>query len=154
MRRQEDESAANVCWPQNARLAKKAFSSHVRAYATHPSSEKQFFHVKNLHLGHLAKAFGLREAPAGIGGGAGKAKAAGKASPEKSTVGRKRKKDQIRTAAEPSSDEDEEKLNRRPKIQRSGRAIDGKGLHGPKAVTGSDFNLASTSALEAMLKRK
>jgi ATP-dependent RNA helicase DDX31/DBP7 len=40
-----------------------AFSSHIRAYATHPSQEKRFFHVKNLHLGHMAKAFGLREPP-------------------------------------------------------------------------------------------
>lgn len=61
---------------QNASLARRAFSSHVRAYATHPSDEKRFFHVKNLHLGHLAKTFGLREAPvnvgvsgAGVGGG-------------------------------------------------------------------------------------
>lgn len=102
----------------------------------------------------MAKAFGLREAPAGIGGGAGKPKAIAKGSPEKPTVGRKRKKDQVQAVQELSSDEDEEKLIRRPKIQRSGRAIDGKGLHGPKASTGKDFNLASTSALEAMLRRK
>lgn len=125
----------------------------MRAYATHPSNEKQFFHVKNLHLGHMAKAFGLREAPAGIGGGGGKQKDT-KASADKPTVGRKRKKDQVKIVEEPSSDEDEEILNRRPKIQRSGRALDGKGLHGPKASTGKDFNLASTSALEAMLRRK
>lgn len=35
----------------------------MRAYATHPSDEKHLFHVRNLHLGHLAKAFALREAP-------------------------------------------------------------------------------------------
>lgn len=35
----------------------------MRAYATHPSSEKQIFHVRNLHIGHLAKSFALREAP-------------------------------------------------------------------------------------------
>lgn len=35
----------------------------MRAYATHPSSEKQLFHIRHLHLGHLAKAFALREAP-------------------------------------------------------------------------------------------
>ncbi|OAV99774.1 hypothetical protein PTTG_00462 [Puccinia triticina 1-1 BBBD Race 1] len=48
---------------ENRNLASMAFSSHIRAYATHPSQEKQFFHVKNLHLGHLAKSFGLREPP-------------------------------------------------------------------------------------------
>nr|ODN89506.1 ATP-dependent RNA helicase DBP7 [Cryptococcus depauperatus CBS 7841] len=49
---------------QNANLARKAFASFVRAYSTHPLEEKRFFHIKSLHLGHLAKAFALREAPA------------------------------------------------------------------------------------------
>ena len=35
----------------------------MRAYATHASLEKHIFHVKGLHLGHVAKSFGLREAP-------------------------------------------------------------------------------------------
>ncbi|GBE80673.1 ATP-dependent RNA helicase DBP7 [Sparassis crispa] len=48
---------------QNAQFARKAFLSHVRAYATHPSDEKHIFHIRHLHLGHLAKAFALREAP-------------------------------------------------------------------------------------------
>ncbi|KZO93101.1 DEAD-domain-containing protein, partial [Calocera viscosa TUFC12733] len=48
---------------ENSALARKAFASHIRAYATHPSEEKHLFHVRNLHLGHLAKAFALREAP-------------------------------------------------------------------------------------------
>ena len=39
----------------------------MRAYATHPSSEKHIFHVRNLHTGHLAKAFALRETPSGLG---------------------------------------------------------------------------------------
>jgi len=52
---------------ERAALARKAFSSHVRAYATHPSDEKHLFHVRNLHLGHLAKSFALREAPSNMG---------------------------------------------------------------------------------------
>lgn len=44
-------------------MAREAFTAHVRAYATHAASEKHIFHVKFLHLGHLAKSFGLREAP-------------------------------------------------------------------------------------------
>ncbi|KAI0930488.1 hypothetical protein AcV5_007180 [Taiwanofungus camphoratus] len=48
---------------QNAAFARKAFLSHMRAYATHPSDEKHIFHIRHLHLGHLAKAFALREAP-------------------------------------------------------------------------------------------
>ncbi|KAG8791677.1 ATP-dependent RNA helicase dbp7, partial [Serendipita sp. 399] len=51
----------------NAELARSGFKSHLRAYATHPSDEKHIFHVRNLHSGHLAKAFALREAPSVIG---------------------------------------------------------------------------------------
>ncbi|CAG8609795.1 21211_t:CDS:2 [Gigaspora rosea] len=47
-------------------LARKAYSSFIRAYATHSASEKHIFHVKKLHLGHIAKGFGLREAPSNI----------------------------------------------------------------------------------------
>ena len=46
-----------------------AFRSHVRAYATHVREERSYFDITQLHLGHLAKAFGLREAPGGIGAG-------------------------------------------------------------------------------------
>ena len=53
---------------QNAELARKAFLSHMRAYATHPSDEKHIFHIRHLHLGHLAKAFSLREAPTALKG--------------------------------------------------------------------------------------
>ena len=49
-------------------MARKAFASHVRAYATHPSDEKHIFHIRHLHLGHLAKSFALREAPGTISG--------------------------------------------------------------------------------------
>ena len=38
----------------------------MRAYATHPSDEKHIFHVRHLHIGHLAKSFALREAPTAI----------------------------------------------------------------------------------------
>ncbi|WFD27392.1 RNA helicase [Malassezia nana] len=49
--------------PRHASLARAAFLAHIRAYATHPASEKELFHVNHLHLGHLAKAFALRETP-------------------------------------------------------------------------------------------
>lgn len=44
-------------------LAKKAYLSFIRAYATHPAAEKAIFHPKRLHLGHLAATFLLAEAP-------------------------------------------------------------------------------------------
>ncbi|OSX66301.1 hypothetical protein POSPLADRAFT_1177733 [Postia placenta MAD-698-R-SB12] len=50
----------------NAELARKAYLSHMRAYATHPSDEKHIFHIRHLHLGHLAKAFALRDAPTAV----------------------------------------------------------------------------------------
>jgi ATP-dependent RNA helicase DDX31/DBP7 len=82
-------------FPQNANLARQAFSSYVRAYSTHPHEEKRFFHVKNLHLGHLAKSFGLRETPGKIGGGGG--------SKKKDAKGGKRKRGDA-----DSSDDDQE----------------------------------------------
>lgn len=130
-------------------MARKAFSSHVRAYATHPSNEKDIFHVKNLHLGHLAKAFGLREAPAGIGGVPKQKKQAAGArlAPEN-----KRKRQAELEDSESSADEDRQP--KRPTIPRSGRALEGKGLHGPHGVTRKDFNIANTTALEALVARK
>ena len=45
----------------------KRYISHVRAYATHISAEKQYFNLKGVHLGHLAKSFGLRDRPKAMG---------------------------------------------------------------------------------------
>ncbi|KAJ7163620.1 P-loop containing nucleoside triphosphate hydrolase protein [Mycena crocata] len=67
---------------ENAGFARKAYLSHMRAYATHPSSEKHIFHVRHLHLGHLAKSFALRDAPKSVSS-AGGAGAGGKAPPRK-----------------------------------------------------------------------
>ncbi|KAL2438257.1 ATP-dependent RNA helicase DBP7 [Exophiala dermatitidis] len=64
--------------PAHKELAKRAFQSHVRAYATHVAAERKWFDIKDLHLGHLAKAFGLRDPPGRVnvvgqrgGGGSG-----------------------------------------------------------------------------------
>ncbi|KFM23731.1 DEAD-box ATP-dependent RNA helicase 17 [Auxenochlorella protothecoides] len=40
-------------------LAAAAFRSWVRAYAAHPAAVKDIFHVKRLHLGHVAHSFAL-----------------------------------------------------------------------------------------------
>lgn len=47
-------------------IARGAFWAFVKSYATHPAAEKHIFHIKNLHLGHIAKSFALREAPSDI----------------------------------------------------------------------------------------
>lgn len=49
--------------------ARRAFRSQIRAYTTHVREERVYFDIAQLHLGHTAKSFGLREAPGGIGGG-------------------------------------------------------------------------------------
>ncbi len=46
--------------PDIYRLAEDAFRSFTRAYAAHPSSVKDVFHVRKLHLGHVAQSFALR----------------------------------------------------------------------------------------------
>uniref|UniRef100_A0A8C0GGE2 ATP-dependent RNA helicase n=1 Tax=Chelonoidis abingdonii TaxID=106734 RepID=A0A8C0GGE2_CHEAB len=43
--------------------AKKALQSFLRSYTTYPKTLKHIFHIKSLHLGHVAKSFGLRDAP-------------------------------------------------------------------------------------------
>ena len=47
--------------------AKAAFTSYVRAYATHTAEMKGIFSFKKLHLGHVAHSFALRELPRGRG---------------------------------------------------------------------------------------
>lgn len=44
-----------------------AFRSYVRAYAAHRGELKSIFQVRSLHLGHVAKSFGLRDAPSLFG---------------------------------------------------------------------------------------
>lgn len=48
-------------------LARRGFISHIRAYSTHLSKEREVFNIKELHLGHIAKSFALREVPGKLG---------------------------------------------------------------------------------------
>ncbi|KAL3160790.1 hypothetical protein ABBQ38_009201 [Trebouxia sp. C0009 RCD-2024] len=57
--------------PEMQRLAEDAFRSFTRAYAAHPSSIKDVFHVRKLHLGHVAHSFALRSNPTMIGHSSG-----------------------------------------------------------------------------------
>lgn len=52
--------------PKHLEQARRAFQSHVRAYATHVANERRIFDMQQLHLGHLAKAFALRDKPGSI----------------------------------------------------------------------------------------
>ncbi|GMF70614.1 unnamed protein product [Aspergillus oryzae] len=80
--------------PQYLEMARRAYQSHIRAYATHIASERSMFNIKELHLGHLAKSFALRDRPSkinvpGLRPGDKEAKKDYKA--ERNTVGKKRK---------------------------------------------------------------
>ncbi|KAK9142136.1 hypothetical protein Syun_011536 [Stephania yunnanensis] len=50
------------------KLAKDAFCSWIRAYTAHRGELKRIFMVKKLHLGHVARSFGLKEQPSLVGG--------------------------------------------------------------------------------------
>ncbi|KAJ5091906.1 hypothetical protein NUU61_006776 [Penicillium alfredii] len=52
--------------PEYLEMARRAFQSHIRAYATHVAAERSMFNIKELHLGHLAKSFALRDRPGKI----------------------------------------------------------------------------------------
>lgn len=52
--------------PTYLEMARRAYQSHIRAYATHVASERHMFNIKELHLGHLAKSFALRDRPGKI----------------------------------------------------------------------------------------
>jgi ATP-dependent RNA helicase DDX31/DBP7 len=47
-------------------IAKNAFISHLRAYPTREKVVRQIFAAKSLHLGHVARSFGLKEPPSRI----------------------------------------------------------------------------------------
>lgn len=40
-----------------------AFVSWIRFYSTFPKEFKKIFNVRNAHMGHYAKSFGLRDPP-------------------------------------------------------------------------------------------
>lgn len=48
-------------------MAKKGFLSHIRSYASYPRALRHVVSFKALHLGHLAKAYCLRETPSTLG---------------------------------------------------------------------------------------
>lgn len=52
--------------PKYLEMARRAYQSHLRAYATHVAVEREIFNMQELHLGHLAKAFALRDRPGSI----------------------------------------------------------------------------------------
>ena len=48
---------------QLQQIAGEAFHKSVRAYACHSKESKPMFNIRRLHLGHVAKSFGLKNPP-------------------------------------------------------------------------------------------
>ncbi|EPS43322.1 hypothetical protein H072_2686 [Dactylellina haptotyla CBS 200.50] len=102
-------------------LAKKAFQSHIRAYATHVAAERGIFDIKQLHLGHIAKSFGLRERPGDIKVPARSKVGTGVVAPVDSNRGtNKRKLDTYNTNGEGDAQQtqDEEELRKAAQMMR------------------------------------
>lgn len=125
-------------------MARKAFASHLRAYATHPADEKHIFHIRHLHLGHLAKSFALREAPGTISGH-GKGRGA---------VGAARQARRPRKRGDGGGDDDggqdaERRMN--VAVRNQGRLVKKGGAMMSSGL--SEFQVASGDALERLVNR-
>lgn len=142
-------------------LARNAFASHIRAYSTHPSSEKAMFNTKSLHLGHLAKAFGMREAPGSSNAKGGKKpKSTGRVSIAR-PIGRNisaREAADRAIASLPArrgrDDEDGEGFStgRRHDEDRAMKRQAEKVMRGPSGDGGGEFQIASSAMLESLAK--
>lgn len=112
----------------------------MRAYATHPSDEKHIFHIRHLHLGHLAKAFALREAPNTV---------TGKITKKSTKTGKAGSGSSKKMATEAQAAEGAER--RMIAAVRSQGRLSRK--DGSMVTTGaSEFQIANTAVLEKMVK--
>jgi ATP-dependent RNA helicase DDX31/DBP7 len=125
----------------------------MRAYATHPSNEKHIFHIRHLHLGHLAKAFALREAPKSVVGANKKRPAS------RETKGKDKDKDKRVAAKEPTktksktweADHSGEAEKRMQDVVRLQGKLTKKG--GAMVSSGiSEFQVATGDALERLAR--
>ncbi|KAH9815577.1 P-loop containing nucleoside triphosphate hydrolase protein [Melampsora americana] len=133
----------------NTSLASKAFSSHIRAYATHPTQEKHFFHVKSLHLGHLAKSFGLREAPKRISGSFSTEDMTKPISKRQMKLANRRNRTAIREEEEEEEDEDRNE-SRFVSLSQFKHKKNGNSLKGPLVNGVDEFNIGG---IDEMLRR-
>jgi ATP-dependent RNA helicase DDX31/DBP7 len=125
----------------------------MRAYATHPSNEKHIFHIRHLHIGHLAKAFALREAPKTVTSGSNPhsktgRKVVGKGQPPKS-----HRESHKRHQKWDEDDHDGDAEKRMQEVVRSQGKLSKAG--GVMMSTGtSEFQIASGYALEKLVGSK
>ncbi|GAA5944126.1 uncharacterized protein JCM15063_005325 [Sporobolomyces koalae] len=132
----------------NSNLARKAFQAHIRAYATHPSAEKHIFNTKALHLGHLAKSFGMREAPGHGPAGGSSSKKGGRDSKRVKT---NNNSSGAKGGADAGSGTFETGWKRK---QMDAEARMKKLMRGPKGNGGGEFQIAGEDVLGALRKGK
>lgn len=130
----------------------------MRAYSTHPIEEKRFFHVKSIHLGHLAKAFALREAPGMAAAAVAKPK---KEKERKNKLGNKRKREEGEDEDEPkkggkeTTARNETERRMYEAVRKQGRQYKSGGALGAfSGNAGGEFHVMDTSALEKMVNRR
>jgi ATP-dependent RNA helicase DDX31/DBP7 len=124
----------------------------MRAYATHPADEKHMFHVRNLHLGHLAKAFALRDAPGAVSKPKAKSKSNSKAkSKSKPESGAKYKRKRGDDSSE-DEDEAETEVRMREAVRAQGRMSKKGGML--VASGASEFQVTSADYLERLVGKK
>jgi ATP-dependent RNA helicase DDX31/DBP7 len=124
----------------------------MRAYATHPSNEKHIFHIRHLHLGHLAKAFALRDAPKTVTGGGSNSKKTNTKGAAKSKPKLPNGKEKVNSARGKDWDEahDVDAERRMQEIVRSQGRLTKKG--GVMMSSGvSEFQIATGAALEKLV---
>jgi ATP-dependent RNA helicase DDX31/DBP7 len=122
--------------PKMLEMARRAFQSHIRAYATHVAAERHVFDIKQLHLGHLCKAFGLRDKPGSINV-PGMRHSAGKVKNERQKAGgggRKRKEYSQTSMADVLDVAEEQDAEQARRVMRMKAKMMGGGA--------SEFNLA------------
>jgi ATP-dependent RNA helicase DDX31/DBP7 len=117
--------------PARQESARRAYQSHVRAYATHVAAERGYFDIKQLHLGHLAKAFALRERPSGMkvpGLRTGAGRESGRTAPRARVAGDTKTGDDGKVEREVDPSEDAAKMRKavraREKFMRSAGMAD------------------------------
>jgi ATP-dependent RNA helicase DDX31/DBP7 len=143
---------------QNASLARKAYSSFLRAYSTHPLEEKKFFHTKSLHLGHLAKAFALREAPGALV--ASSSRTAKAAAHEAHVQSRKRKRggegdDEKEIGGKEQTARNDTERRMYEAVRQQGKSVKSGGTMGAFAIAGggSEFQVMDSAELAKMVRR-
>ena len=145
---------------QNGTAARNAFASSIKAYATHPAAEKAMFNTKSLHLGHLAKSFGMREAPGSSSTLKSKkgAKSVGRVSIQR-PIGRvisAREAADRAIASLPARNSGERgegfETGRRFDEDRAMKRQQEKVMKGPTGEGGGEFQIASSAMLESLAK--